>query len=124
MPDYRSMFDREYIGAWDLPKGRDVVKTIVKVEARKLRNRTAANTKPVIWFKGVQKGFALNKTNGKAISGMYGPKTEDWLGKPVALYATTTTFGADTVECIRVRPTVPNGKSSDEPMGGPVPGVS
>jgi hypothetical protein len=119
MPDYRTLYDRDYIGAWDLPQGRDVVKIIARVEAKKLRNRTSANTKPVIFFKGAQKGFALNKTNGKAISGMYGPKTEGWIGKPIALYATTTTFGSDTVECIRVRPTVPSGKPSDDAIGPP-----
>jgi hypothetical protein len=118
MPDYRSMFDRDYIGAWDL-QGKDVTKTIAKVEAKKLRNRTAANTKPVIFFKGAAKGFALNKTNGKIISAMYGNKTEGWIGKQITIYPTTTTFGSDTVECIRVRPTVPQGKSSDEPIGPP-----
>lgn len=116
MPDYRSMFDRDYIGAWDLG-GKDVTKTIARVEAKKLRNRTSANTKPVIFFKGAQKGFALNKTNGKTIAAMYGTNTDKWIGKAITIYATTTTFGPDTVECIRVRPMVPQGKASDEPIG-------
>ncbi len=39
MTDYRSMFDRDYIGAWDLP--HDVTVTIAKVEAKKIRNKSA-----------------------------------------------------------------------------------
>lgn len=118
--DYRSMFDRDYLGAWDLPAGRDVVVTIAKVEAGTLTSQGNRKTrKPVIHFEGKEKGFALNKTNGKAIANMYGPKVESWIGKRIALYATTTTFGSETVECIRVRPTVPkqatkpNGKAAD-----------
>ena len=105
MPDYRSLYDREYIGAWDLP--HDVTVTIERVEARKLQNKTKTNTKPVIFFAGREKGFACNKTNGKTIAAMYGNDVEKWVGKRVTLYATTTTFGSDTVECIRVRPMVP-----------------
>ena len=36
MPDYRSMFDREYIGAWDLPPGRDAVVVIRDVKGAEL----------------------------------------------------------------------------------------
>ena len=120
MTDYRSMFDRDYLGAWDLP--HDVTVTISKVEARKLKNGSSkANSKPVLFFQGKEKGMACNKTNGKTIAAMYGPDIEKWIGKRVTLYATTTTFGSDTVECIRVRPAVPTGKSSapDKPSEEP-----
>ena len=105
MTDYRSMFDRDYLGAWDIP--HDVTVTIKKIEAKKLKNKTKENIKPVLYFEGKEKGLACNKTNGKTISAMYGNSVEAWIGKRITLYATTTTFGSDTVECIRVRPTVP-----------------
>ena len=34
---------------------------------------------------------------------MYGPYIEHWAGKRVQIYATTTKFGGDTVECLRIR---------------------
>jgi hypothetical protein len=112
MPDYRSMFDRDYIGAWDLPPGKDVVVVIARVEAATLTAQGGRKSKkPIVYFEGKEKGFVLNKTNGKAISGMYGSRTEEWAGKSIALYATTVQFGAETVEAIRVRPTVPTGKA-------------
>jgi hypothetical protein len=64
--------------------------------------------KPVIVFAGKKKKFAVNKTNGKTIAGMYGTDVAAWKGKQVTLYPTTTRFGGETVECIRVRPAVPS----------------
>jgi hypothetical protein len=103
--DYRAMFDREYIGSWDLGN-RDVTVTITRVEAKKLRNQKGENLKPVVWFDGKEKGFVCNKTNAKTIATLYGNDTEKWLGKRVTLYVTTTSIGGETMDCIRVRPTV------------------
>jgi hypothetical protein len=106
--DWRSMFDRDYIGAWDLPKGVDVPVVIERVKAGELTAPGGRKTrKPLVFFKGKEKGLALNKTNSKLIAGMYGNDTAKWVGKPIAIYATQTQFGGDTVECIRVRPTPP-----------------
>ena len=106
--DWRSMFDRDYIGAWDLPRGQDIPVTIARVEAGTLVAPGGRKSKkPVVYFEGKEKGFALNKTNAKAIAGMYGNDTAKWLGRRIAIYSTTTSFGGDTVDCIRVRPTPP-----------------
>ncbi len=111
MSDYRAMFDRDYIGAWDLGT-KDVTVVIAKVAAGELTAPGGRKTKkPVVHFNGKEKGLALNKTNAKTIAAMYGNDTTEWVGKAIAMYATTTTFGNETVECIRVRPTAPtNGK--------------
>lgn len=112
MPDVRGMFDRIYIGVWDLD-GKDRVVEIASVRAETLNNGKQKNKKPVIYFKGSKtgKGFALNKTNAKAIIGMYGPKTEDWIGKSITLYPTQASFGSETVDAIRVRPNIPRGRA-------------
>jgi len=112
MPDYRKMFDADYIGAWDLqdPTGRliDVSLTINKVEAGTISGTSGRKSKkPVLHFRATPKGLVVNKTNGKIIARLYGNNTDQWIGKRITLYATTTTFGADTVECIRVRPERP-----------------
>lgn len=105
--DYRTMFDSEYLGAWDLP--RDVTVTIATVKAGQLvgeKGRTAK--KPIITFAGKTKAFAANKTNCKTIAAMYGTDTREWIGKRITLYATTTEFGGKQMDCIRVRPQVPS----------------
>ena len=117
MAHYRSMFDAKYIGSWDLPAGKDVVVTIAKVAGEELNNGRTKNKKPVISFVGKEKTFVANKTNCKAIAGMYGTMTEAWIGKKIALYVTKThdPGGGGEIDCIRVRPTVPKGKAAAEP---------
>jgi hypothetical protein len=114
MADYRGMFDREYIGAWDIPK--DTTVTIARVVAGELTGQGGKKAKkPLIYFEKAEKGFAANKTNCKIIAAMYGTDTAAWVGKRITLYATTTTMGAETVDCIRVRPQVPGAAAQREP---------
>jgi len=106
--DWRSMMDKRLIGHWDLPPGKDITLTIKKVEKLQLRvpGKDPKN-KPVIWFEGADKGFAANTTNCKVIASLYGNDTTKWVGKRITLYRTTTSFGKETVDCLRVRPTAP-----------------
>ena len=115
--DYRTMFDSDYLGAWDLP--RDVTVTIATVKAGQLvgeKGRTAK--KPIITFLGKQKGFAANKTNCRTIAAMYGTNTKEWIGKRITLYATTTECGGKQMDCIRVRPQVPAAAAKRAQNGG------
>ena len=114
--DYRSLYDKDYIGAWDI-KEKDVTVTITKVIGGSLVGQGGRKSKkPVIYMRGTEKGFAVNSTNGKAIAAMYGNHVEGWLGKRITLYKSTTRNpnGDGEVECIRVRPTVPQGKQAEE----------
>lgn len=107
MPDYRLMFDSEYLYAAHL-LGKDTRVTIERVEAATLTGQGGRKAKkPVLHFKGKSLGLALNKTNAKTLSALYGKNTEDWIDKDVILYPTETQMGGETVECIRIRPQVP-----------------
>ena len=71
--------------------------------------------KPVLYFKGKEKGVVLNKTNAAKISGLLGSKdTDDWHGCQIRIYATETEFGGETVECIRVK--AANGAAKPKPQ--------
>jgi len=104
--DYRTMFDRDYIGHFDL-MGKDVTVTISKVLAG---NLTAVggrkSRKPIVYFDGKEKGMIFNKTNSKTVAAMYGNFVEKWVGKKITLYVSTTRSpeGGNDVECIRIRP--------------------
>jgi hypothetical protein len=120
VPDYRTMFDNKWIKAWDLG-GRDITVTIVRVEAGVLENAKAKkkDKAPILWFKGAKKPLGLNRTNAKTIAAMYGNSTEDWVDKAITIYPTRTTFGADEVDCIRIRPRAPTAKPVDMPNPEP-----
>jgi hypothetical protein len=120
MSDVRKLFDKAYIYAYDL-EGRDVTVTIERVIGGTLVGTGGkSNKKPIVYFKGTEKGLALNITNARTIAGLYGGfDSEAWIGKKITLYATTTSFGSQTVDCIRVRNLIPKGKS--EPIRTDVP---
>lgn len=111
MTDYRSLYDKDFIGAWDLKDDKDVTVLITKVIGGNLTGQGGRKTKkPIVYMKGTEKGFAVNATNGKTIAAMYGKHIEEWVGKRITLYKSSTrdpNGGDAEVECIRVRPRVP-----------------
>lgn len=120
MPDYRSMFERLYLGAWDL-QGRDVTVRISRVIAATLTAQGGRTSKkPIVYFEGTDKALALNKTNAKTIAAIYGNNTDAWVGERITLYPTTTTMGSETVDAIRIRPVRPKGKNSQGIASQPV----
>jgi hypothetical protein len=121
--DVRSMYDKEYLYHYDL-EGRDVTVCIERITQGTLTGKGNKKAKkPIVYFRGKQKGLALCITNAKTIKEMYGSfRAADWIGKWITLYPTTTTFGSDTVECIRVRPQIPKrvkAQTQDEPAAEP-----
>lgn len=118
--DWRSMFDKDYLGAWDFPGGRDVTLVIAKVARGELTGEGNRKTKkPVVWFKGTTKALAINKTNGSIIAALYGNDTRKWVGKAITLFATTTNFGREIVDCVRVRPRAPQPKAGKQEQPPP-----
>jgi hypothetical protein len=116
---YKSMFDAsEYLFAYDLD-AKDVTVQIASVSAGSITGKDGRKAKkPMVVFRGSPKKLALNKTNGSIIAKLYGPNTKAWVGKWITLYPTTTSFGGEVVECIRIRPTVPTPPrkgATDEP---------
>ena len=116
MTDYRSLYDKDYIGAWDL-KDKDVTVTITRVIGGSLVGQGGRKSKkPVVYMQGTEKGFAINSTNGKTIAALYGNHVEEWVGKRITLYKSTTRSpdGSGDVECIRIRPKAPPAKAAKE----------
>ena len=59
--------------------------------------------KPVIRFRGKEKGFVCNATNYDVIADAYGDETDDWAGQPIELYPTKVAFKGHLTDAIRVR---------------------
>lgn len=114
---WKSMTDRDFIFAFDL-NGKDVTVEIEKVVAGELTSTGGRKTKkPVVYFKDKAKGLALNATNAKTIASLYGNYVEKWVGQRVTLFPTTTQMGGETVECIRIRPSVPTSSTKEADRG-------
>ena len=109
--DIRRMYDeKEYLYAFDLD-GRDVTLTIESVaQGELIGDGGKKSKKPILSFVGAKKKLALNQTNKKILGAMYGFKVSELIGKQITIYPTTTKFGGDTMDCIRLRPTIPTPK--------------
>lgn len=110
--DYRSLFDRDFIGHFDLPEGQDLDLTIAEVKGGELTAIGGRKSKkPIVRFLEPVKPLIANKTNSKTIAALYGNMVEGWAGKRITLFVSTTRSpdgGAD-VPCIRIRPKAPEG---------------
>ena len=107
MLDDELMHPSDYLSAPEF-KGRDVTLTIESVGKSDLFLKGGKKKKkPVFTFKETPKKFVCNATCADSIAQMYGTQAREWIGKRITLYPTKTTFGKDTVDCVRVREKVP-----------------
>ena len=120
-----SMYDNEFLYAYDLD-GKDVTVCIERVKQGEIdshRKGEKPTKKPVLYFKGKEKGLMLCITNTRSIIALYGTdKAAEWAGKWITLFPTTTTFGSKTVDCIRVRPVIPK-RGKSQPLQADSDGV-
>ena len=103
-------FQGNFLEALHLEGEGDVVVTIDQITPSNEEKDKAGREidRPILKFLGTERRWILNKTNGRTIGHLYGNTMENWLGKKIALYATTTRMGRDTVPCVRVRPWDPD----------------
>ena len=122
-----SAFPSKYIKASDLPEDGVAVPVTIKEVVTEEIGRDK-QVKPVIYFKGQDKGFVANKTNCNTIAKALGSRdTDDWEGKTILLYSTEVQFGDEMVESIRVKLKAGRNGSSSTPApvldndGDPIP---
>jgi len=110
MPHWRMMMSSDKLHAADL-QGRDHVVVIEAVKQGEYPDHEDARKKiykPDLYFRGKKKPLGLNSTNARAISKLLGSsKTEEWIGKAITIYPTTTVAFGEEHECVRVRPRLP-----------------
>ncbi len=94
-------FPSKFLKAADL-KGRHVTVTIERVDMEPVGQ--SKDMKPVIFFRGKEKGMVLNKTNANTIMKITeSPVTEEWIGQQIILYPTETSFQGEQVDCVRIK---------------------
>ncbi len=107
MANIDDAFPSKYLKAGSL-KGTEPIVVIDRVDYELVGEHR--ERKPVIYFRGKEKGMVLNKTNAMKIVQLSGSgDTDEWPGFRIRLYATETQYAGDTVDCIRVKAAT-NGK--------------
>lgn len=87
-----------HLKAADL-NGKQVKATIEGDEIAEFKE----GNKLVLKFVGKEKGLVLNKTNASILASYFGDDEKTWKGKEIIIYPDKTMFGADMVDCLRVR---------------------
>lgn len=95
--DWDQLYPGRFIKAGDF-QGKRPVYTISRVKLHELEGDKGKQVKGVIYFSDHEKQWALNKTNGICLKGMFGRDLKQWPGKRVQLFAGTW----DGDVCIRV----------------------
>jgi hypothetical protein len=99
----KPLIPSKYLEAADL-NGRRVTVVIEKIE-RNVEIRGTGNKKdrkPVFYLRGKEKGWVLNTTNLNRIAEVHGKRAEEWIGKPVVLYAERVESFGSMVPAVRV----------------------
>lgn len=103
---YKRLMNPDYIGAYALNENEDLTVVIDFVRRERITGTGGKQEECTVARLRGQKPFILNSTNQKSIARLYGPFIEDWAGKPITLFASTTKLSGETVECLRIRPSV------------------
>lgn len=113
---FKKLHPSEYLGAHDL-NDKDAILTILSVSIETLKTDRGDEQKPVMRFyetkavaeknRSKEQRMVLNKTNAATIAALHGTEVNDWAGKKITLFPTACQSFGETVECVRVRPTLP-----------------
>lgn len=109
---WKNLANYDYLGAYSL-EGRteDVVLTIKEIKRERVTSEGGKSEDCIVaHFEETNvdsvevKPMVLNKTNCKTIEKIYKTgEIENWIGKRIKIFATTTKFARDIVPCLRIR---------------------
>lgn len=103
---YRKMYNPNYLGAYSLEPGQDMILTIKQIKVEQITNCDGRKEDaPVMRFeeRGI-KPMILNSTNSKTIKKIYKtPYLEDWVGKKIQIYAANIKAFGEEMEALRIR---------------------
>ena len=94
---------------WQVLEGRDWVLTIDRVAQEVLEKDGKRDKKWILYFKELDKGLALNATNGKTLIKLFNTdEMNSWVSKRITLgVKDDIEYGGELVSGIRIRPKLP-----------------
>lgn len=102
------------VGEVYVSEGRSIKAEDLQGHARKLTIESYETVtfdgadKIVLKFVGAKKGLVLNVTNAnRLVINFDSDEIDDWIGKDVTIYPTTTEYNGKQVACIRVKEEMP-----------------
>ena len=102
---YRKLMNPEYLGAYSLEDGKDIVLTIDYIKVETVTGTDGKKEDlPVCHWKEPEKSMILNATNMKMIAKVLNSNfVEDWSGKKVQIGTEKVRAFGDVVDALRIR---------------------
>ena len=106
---WKRLINPDYLGAYSLEAGNDMILTISAVKREMITGTGGKKEEcPVCHWKENQKPMILNRTNCKTISKVCGtPYIEQWAGHRIQIGAEVVSAFGEKVEALRVRRQLP-----------------
>lgn len=118
---WKQMTNPNYIGAYALQPGQDIIVTIKNVQNEMVMNTDGKKEECIVahFIEPDVKPMILNSTNCKTIQKIYKtPFIEEWQGRKIQLYVEKVKAFGELVEALRIRAKIPKLKEaiSTEPV--------
>lgn len=95
------VYPSKYFTAADL-QGAPRTYTVAQADIGWVGEADQARQQIMLSFEESDKQLGLNKTNAKAITGLYGDDTDDWIGEQVVLFPARVDFQGKMVDAVRI----------------------
>jgi len=115
MTHWKKLTNPDYLGAYALGKGEEVIATIKTVGTELVVGTDGVKSECIVahFEERDIKPMILNATNCKTISKLSGSAfVEEWSGIKIQIYAAKVRAFGETVDALRIRPTPP--KKTDQ----------
>lgn len=114
---WKKLHNPDYLGAYSLMDGEKPTELVVTIKSVGVEAVTGADGKKednMVAQMVNNKPMVINATNAKVLEKLYGPYVEDWAGKRITLYVAKIRAFGESVDALRIRPTVPSAPALPE----------
>ncbi len=112
--DIREAFPAKYLKSEDIGDRR--VNVILDRCEMEQMPGDKVEIKPVLYFRGKDKGLVLNVTNTTTLEAAYGWDTDKWVGQVGVLFTVDVDFSGKRTKGIRIDATMPEPVAEPEPV--------
>lgn len=114
MTHWKKLTNPDYLGAYALEPGKDIIATIASVKNEMVVGPDGKKEECSVmrFVEREIKPMILNVTNAKTIQKIYKtPYVESWVGKKVQIYVAEVKAFGEVVDALRIRPFIPKSDS-------------
>ena len=114
MTHWKTQFNYDYLGAYSLPDGKDIILTIRETKKEQVVGASGKKEECFVayFFENV-KPMILNRTNCKTLTKIFkNPNFESWINKQIQIGAVLVDAFGEKVDSLRIRPFIPKVETS------------